>query len=851
MTDPASRARLRRLGEGRTIDAICAADGVTPAAFDDWWVAECARRLPRIDGIAGLPVHADLEILRDLRGVPHIFATSDHDLFVAYGFVMAQDRLFQMDLRRRRASGRLAELLGEGGLEADVLARTMDLPRLAAAECDRLPAETLALFEAFTAGVNAAADEAREHRALPIEYDLLDAELEPWTALDSVRCAMSWRWQLTGRPWVISVPELVQRTVGAGSLYDAFIERMREADGQSIVPRGESTAQDVGLLPLASLAVPATAGTGPSAHGIPPGAGPLAFTGGGAGVGGFATAGDYGAAGDFGAGDPMGGSNNWVVAGSRSRSGKPILASDPHMPYEAASSFYEVRLSGGSFDCAGAGFVGYPGLTFGRNRHLAWGITNNICSQRDLYLETDGAAVIQARKEAIHVRGRAEPVALTVRVTARGPLVDHLLPATANPHGPVSLRWVGQLACDWPAAQLRLDRAESVDAAMTAVRGWLSPTFSLMVADDLGTGGHIAFTNTGTFPVRGRVERGYRDASASADAWLGLVAPEGMPQTRDPSGGWLGSANNRPIADAEFPHPLFGTWDEGLRHRRIGQLIEELTPHDRATFGQMQNDAHSGRADDGLAALFAALDGRLDGTDAAALAVLRSWDRDATVDSAGAAIWAVFWTRWAQAVSAARLPKASSDFVASSMNGFSVRLLAGDDIGWFPSDEARRSALVGAFREAVGELRATMGDRPGAWRWGAIHQKALRHPLSAVGDLASLLDQPRKPAGGDISVLNNVGYPAGRAASGDAASSRNWEGIGGAGYRLVADLGDPDGSAWTITLEGQSANAGSPNQSDQLDDFIEGRYRELPMDRGRAAAQAAHRLVAEPRARHD
>ena len=834
MADPRTRARLRRLGEGTAIDAICRADGLTRAGFDAWWTDECERRLPWMDGTAGLPVHAEVSILRDARGVPHVFASTDHDLFVAYGYAMAQDRLFQMDLRRRRGMGRLAEILGESGLEADVLARTMDHPRLAVAELHRLPAETRALFDAFAAGVNAAADEARERQALPIEFDLLGYEPEPWTALDSVGCVVAWRWQLTGRPWVISVPELAKRTLD-GPQYRAFLAAQHdESDDRTIVPPGEGTARNVGLLSLDAVAARETAGTGASGGRIPAGSGPQSFA--------DASAGAVSV-------EPAGGSNNWVVAGSRSRSGKPILASDPHMPYEAASSFFEVHLSGGSFECAGAGFVGYPGLTFGRNRHLAWGITNNICSQRDLYLERDPAAVVTSREEEILVRGRAEPERITVGATGRGPIVDRMLPKAAAPGGPVAMRWVGQLACDWPSAQLRLDRAQSVGEAMTVVRGWLSPTFSLVLADDHGPGGHIAFTSTGAIPVRGREERGYRDASDPADAWLGLIPPDGLPQSVDPSTGWLGSANNRPAPD-DFLYPLSGTWDEGLRHRRIGQLVEALTPHDRSTFSAMQADVHVGRADDRVPAIGAALNGRLNGSARAALDILGAWDRDATADSAGAAMWAVFWTRWTQAVAAIRFPAASADFVATGMHGLSGRMLTHDGLGWFASDDARLATLAGAFREAVAEVRTALGDQPQAWRWGALHRKGLRHPLSAVGDLGTLLDQPARPSGGDGAVLNNVGYTGGRVPAGDPAYSRNWEGVGGAGYRLVADLGDPNGSAWTVTLEGQSANAGSANRSDQLDDFLAGRYHEIPLDRGRAEAAAVHRLIAEPRGRH-
>jgi acyl-homoserine lactone acylase PvdQ len=178
-------------------------------------------------------------------------------------------------------------------------------------------------------------------------------------------------------------------------------------------------------------------------------------------------------------------------------------------------------------------------------------------------------------------------------------------------------------------------------------------------------------------------------------------------------------------------------------------------------------------------------------------------------------------------------------------------MLSQDDVGWFVSDSARIAALVGAFREAVGELRTTLGDRPHHWQWGAIHHKGLHHPLSSIGDLGLLLDQPARPSGGDIAVLNNVGFGGGRVPAGDRRYATNWEGTSGAGYRMVADLGDPHGSAWTVTLEGQSANTGSPHRSDQLEGFLAGHHHEISLDRARTEHVAAHRLIVQPRGRHD
>jgi penicillin amidase len=277
-----------------------------------------------------------------------------------------------------------------------------------------------------------------------------------------------------------------------------------------------------------------------------------------------------------------------------------------------------------------------------------------------------------------------------------------------------------------------------------------------------------------------------------------------------------------------------------------------LTPHDRSTFGRMHTDQHVGRFDDRREAITAALEGRVgEGTAAAVFELLRSWDGDATPSSAGATIYEVFWTRWVQRVSAERFPAAVSDFMAGYMNGLAGGLLSEDCDGWFATDDARRDAIAESFAAAVAELQTALGHDPATWAWNRLHRKGLHHPLGAIGDLGALLDQPSRPAGGEVSVLNNVGLAGGRRPGADPDYARNWEGVSGAGYRLVADLGDPHGSAWTVTLEGQSANAGSPNRSDQLDDFLAGRYHELPLDPARAEAAAVHTLTLEPRGRHD
>ena len=174
-------------------------------------------------------------------------------------------------------------------------------------------------------------------------------------------------------------------------------------------------------------------------------------------------------------------------------------------------------------------------------------------------------------------------------------------------------------------------------------------------------------------------------------------------------------------------------------------------------------------------------------------------------------------------------------------------MLVTDSVGWFrQAVRARVTRLVEAFHGAVEELRQALGPDPAAWRWGAIHHLVHRHPLSARGDLGRLLDKPAREIGGDGGTVANSGFGGGHADPRSPAYLRAWEATSGAGYRLVVDLGDPDGSIWTVTAEGQSANAGSPNAADQVDDFVAGRYHEVPLHRGRAEAAARHRLVLAP-----
>ncbi|MDE2867695.1 MAG: penicillin acylase family protein [Chloroflexota bacterium] len=775
---------LRQLGRGESIADVCAWAGVTEGEFEAWWERETRRRLAVIDGETGGPVGAAVEIQRDASGVPHIFAETEPDLFVGYGYAMAQDRLFQMDYLRRQAVGRLAEVLGPEAYDYDLLARTVGLHRIAEEETARLPAETAARYEAFAAGVNAFIEACLE--APPIEFDLLDYRPEPWRPFDSIALLGEFRWYLTGRLPVIAVPELAKRALGDGSLYRAFLTA--EAIDETILHPGEYASGGGGSDPVE----------------LP--------------VGGI---------------DDGTGSNNWVIGPSRNASGAALVASDPHIAFGAPNCWYQAHLVGGRFNVAGAGYAGAPGILIGRNRRVAWGITNNISSQRDLYQERTAASHPRAflydgrwepareRVEAIQVRGEGVREAV-VQSSRNGPIVDEILPDFARGTGPVSLRWVGALPCGWPTSILESNAAESCSEFESALRGWGSPTLSMVFGDVDGGFGYRA---TGHVPIRSREERGYRRGWDPADAWQGMIPFEGMPAVREPERGWVATANNLP-APADFPYPLASMSPTGYRARRIRQMIETRELHSREDMASMQYDVLALRAVDAVPALVQILD-RGDGRAKTAADALRAWDRCMDTTSAAAAIFEAFQFQWDDTVAAERFAADSSAlavgdsaaFVAGGIGSLSLRLLADDDVGWFASAEARDAAVRSAMNRSLDQLSERLGKDMSTWNWGRLHTLPLQHLLSGRRDLGQLLDRGGEPVSGNGVVVSNTG------------SAPDFVSRSGANYRLIADLAEAPAQMWTLDAAGPSGQPGSPYYANQFGDWRKGRYHRTYLGR--------------------
>jgi penicillin amidase len=787
-----SREMLKKLGAGTHIEALCTEAGIARREFDEWWRAEIARRTPSTEGVRRSAVEREVRIERDEWGIPHIYAEGDDDLFFGFGYAMAEDRLFQMDYLRRKGLGRLSEILGPAGLENDTVMRTIGINRIAASELKKLPPETQRLLEAFSGGVNALIEDSRGK--LPIEFSLLDYEPEPWSPLSSLAIEGELRWYLTVRLPVIVIPELAKRTLGDGALYHAFLQG--EADDESILPPGSYPAERVGS-ELVGAAI----------------------------------------------GDPDEGqgSNNWVIAGSRTTTGKPLLASDPHIAFAAVSCWYEVHLCGGSFNVAGMAYAGMPSVVIGRNERLAWGITNNICSQRDIYQEKTDPAHPDAflfngrwekarlAVEEIKVRG-AQPVRKTIRYSRNGPIIDEVLPEAARHTGPVSLCWLGSTYCGWLTAQLNHNRAKTIEEFRAALKPWRVPTFNMVIAD---VDGNIAYQSTGRLPIRSVPERGYRPGWDPKHQWDGLIPAEGMPKLDNPDRGWMATANNRP-APNDFPYPLSGVWSSGHRARRVRQMIESKHSLGASDMVEMHQDALSLRAVDCLPGLRAALSQAQDPGIKEAAEHLRSWDGRMETDRVGATIFEAFFVQWSRRVAAERFPAEAAEFASGAIAGLATRLLYENVAGWFKDPNGRVEAIMEALASALANLTSRLGPNMSKWAWGQLHRIHLQHVLGGIGDLGQLLNRGGLPVKGNGVTVCNTGYDP------------NYLAPMGANYRMIADLGTSPPELTAVDAQGQSGHPGSPHYCDQLKEWISGRYHRLPLDPAQAKKGARSVLILQP-----
>jgi penicillin amidase len=720
-----------------------------------WFTLPPRSQQARIPGLS-----APVDIGFDADGIPRIHAASATDGAAALGFVHARDRMFQMDLMRRAASGRLSEIAGPVTLAYDRTMRTLGLQRRAVADYAVLPAETRAMLEAYARGVNAWI-EARGRFSAP-EFLILGAP-EPWQPSDSLL------WGETMGMWLSANwrTELSRLSL-AGQVPQQKIDELWP-------PSGGTGQPEAGIAPSTRYAEAAAA----LAAVLPRFPAPYTLPG---------TA-----------------SNEWAVDGHHSATGAPLLAGDPHLAFGFPAIWYLARIETPTGVLAGATAPGIPFMVLGHNGHIAWTFTTTGADVQDVFIEApagegqyqtpDGPRPFTTRQEVIKVSGQPDQT-LTVRETRHGPVVSDL----RGGDGPLLAVEMANLAPGNMAAAglLALNQAQTVEAAGKAATQITAPIQNLLVADK----DSIAFFTTGRIPIRRSGDGSVPVPGDGSHDWIGWASGDQLPHIVAPASGRLVNANDR-IAPPDFPVFLGRDWFGDWRSRRIRELLGGSDRHTAADFARMQTDVQSSFARQVLPVLLKVPPA--EGIPGKAQALLQGWDGSMTMNAAQPLIF----NAWIHAFYGRVLHQAN---IPASDGGplieFVAYVLSPAGAHWCNGDCT--ADLEASLVDAMQELAARFGNDPAAWRWGEAHQATFAHPLLRSLPVLGRLTTLTIPSPGDDTTIDRGG-PA----------YQQFQSVHGPEYRGVYDLSDLDRSLF-IMAPGQSGNPLSGHARDFLQRWRDG-----------------------------
>lgn len=789
----------------------------------------------------GGSISGRVEILRDKNGIPHVYADTPRDLFFGQGFVHAQDRFFQMEFYKRIGAGRLSELFGKGPLGQDRFIRTLGWRRIAEKEAQALPADVRGLLQAYADGVNAYALAPQNRDKLGVEFKVLGLigrqwQPEPWTIVDSIAWGKVMAWNLSGGGMndELAVAALLDK--GGRPLLDAVLPPY-PPDGPVILPDFVTGSGDV------------AGQTAPSVGAGLTGEQALALL-----KANTTVADSLGMSQDSEIG-----SNNWVVHGSRTTTGKPLLANDPHLGLQLPAIWYANGLhcrtvsAACPFDVTGVSFPAAPGVIVGHNARIAWGVTNLGPDVVDLVMERPNPAkpdefefqgkfeAAEVVEETINVAG-GDPVTLRVRITRNGPIISDLVDGLKDKPQPVALRYTGNLVGTLFQSVIEINKAQNWAEFRDALRKWDIPAQNFVYAD---VDGNIGYQAPGRIPIRSGAY-GVQPVPGwtGEHEWTGFIDFDKLPSSFNPARGFIVTANNA-VVDKRYQPPLGTFFDHGYRAARITELIQAKDKLSADDMKAIQADVHSKHADVVLPHLSATAQPD-DALAARVLEALRSWDRRYRPDSTGAAVFEVFWNQLAMAVFADEL----GGELAEAYLGFGVETrravqnaLADGAARWWddvstPGSETRDAIIGRALRQTAEVLRKRFGtDDVSQWRWGELHTVTMRNQTlgtSGIAPVEALFNRGPKPVAGAGAAVNNI-----------SGGESSFSVAHGPSMRMVHDLSDL-GQSWVMLSTGQSGHTGHPHYDDFINPWIAVTYVPLLGDRGAVERSLEGRLVLEP-----
>jgi penicillin amidase len=785
-----------------------------------WFYSIARSALPQLDGNLKLPgLSARVTVTRDTHGVPTIDATSFDDLFFAQGYVTAQDRLWQMDIMRRFAAGEISEILGSEFLAHDREQRILGLRVAAEKTLAIASAAGRTRFEAYARGVNAYIDSHRDR--LPIEFRILRYSPRPWVPEDSTLIAAQMVKDLNHYPYRDALErEKILAKLGPELTGDLYVNSSWR-DRPPTVPRPTMEDHDTG---------------DEDRHGLSPVDSSVSRNAGGLENPASSPESDSDAR-------MVVGSNNWVVSGAHTVTGKPYLSNDMHLGHQMPNLWYEAHLRSGNFDVAGVTLPGVPYVIVGHNQRIAWGFTNVGPTVEDVYVETfnpdgqyltpEGWKPAEHRREVIHVKGKSD-VVLDVALTRHGPIISEVVPGETRK---LALRWT--LYDGTHAPFFDVDSAQNWEQFRAAFSAFDAPGQNVVFAD---VDGNIGYQATGRVPVRASGDGSLpENGSDNAHEWTGYIPFDKLPSVYNPPAGIIATANGR-ITPEHYPYSISSGWEAPWRSARIYRVLESGKKFSAADMLALQTDIYS-EGERFFAERFVyGVDHAKNSSPRArqAAELMRGWDGRVTADSAAPTIAYRSRAELTRLLLEPRLGAAPSDphAVSAGLNWRTYawgmqsvwleNVLERQPKPWLPQSYASFDDLLAAAVEAAVSTPEAPSDLA-SWHWGPFHPVEIRHPIL-----------------GKIPLLERWTGPGVRPQSGSGYTVKAVSRSHGPSERLTVDLSDLDQSTLNL-VTGEAGNFLSPYYMDQWKAWYEGYTFKLPFSSKAVATARQHELVLEPK----
>ncbi|MCP8968123.1 penicillin acylase family protein [Ectobacillus ponti] len=736
------------------------------------------RSLPDISGethVMGL--QGAVTVTRDGRGVPHIEAQSEQDLYMAQGYVTAQDRLFQMDLSRRQASGRLSEVVGKKAIERDKFFRAFGLRRAAEASYGIYSEQAKKVLQWYADGVNRYIEEARTGNRLPFEFTLLGYEPEAWTPIDSLTIGKYMAYDLGGHWQGQAFRYQLLQTVPQEKAADLFPSYPK--DGAVIMAALGNT--NLNVKSLAAAPIP----------------------------------------------NEFNGSNNWVVSGEKTKSGKPLLADDPHLSLATPSIWYQSHLQAPGINVSGVIFAGIPGIILGHNENIAWGVTNVGPDVQDLYIEKRNPEnarqflyqnqweQAQVIAERIRVKDQ-DPVDYEVVITRHGPIISEFA-KDKSADTALALKWTAAEASTELEAVLLMNKAKDWDSFKQALTYFHTPAQNFVFASKDGT---IAYRANGKIPIRSKGDSLLPVPGWTGEyEWSGYIPWEELPTLVNPKEGFISTANNKVIA--EYPYHITHTWAQPYRAARIQEVLRDKSALTVKDMQQLQMDQKNLQAKEFVPIFLQHVQKeKLTAIEKEALARLEKWD---FVDGRNEGAPLVFHM-WMNEISNVLFAKELSADMLKLFEGKGQvvdelirKAHSGNPGPWMKDSGGLDAVVTKGLQQAVGGIVKQQGEKVADWKWGTFHRLSFVHPLSAVGPLSYLFNPETPiPAGGSRVTVQAAGY-------GEDGIVNH-----GASWRFVIDMSDTT-TGYHVVGPGQSGHVESAWYHDQMKEWVNGTYHETKL----------------------